>query len=262
MEKKFTLIELLVVIAIIAILAAMLLPSLARARELARKSQCGGNLKQCAQAMLLYSNNNDDWINICPLDGHSWPNDWFSVKTMPEELGLNPNDYAEPSKRPITLCPSGVDFDNNVYGQSAYAAMWIKDALSDYEDYNCEVYIAAPSSTQQLSNGCFVKISGAPASSYVLLMDSAYGPDPTFMNNTSYSQPKTGNQAYYYARSGNSPKWSGPMPRHNDRANFAFGDSHVEDSSDLAKVYKLWKIKSILIDDAYDYRDLEEEFGK
>ncbi|MEA4862057.1 MAG: prepilin-type N-terminal cleavage/methylation domain-containing protein [Victivallaceae bacterium] len=260
MRKKFTLIELLVVIAIIAILAAMLLPSLARARELAHKSQCAGNLKQCTQAMLLYSNNNDDWINICPIDSSGWANDWFGVPTMPAELGLNPNDFVEPQKRPITLCPSGVDFDNIVFGQSAYASMWIANATSDYEDYNCEVYISAKPLSAVRSNGCYVRISSAPTSNYVLLMDSAYG--PSFANNTAYNQPKIGNQAYFYYRSGSQPEWSGPMPRHNGLANFAFGDSHVEDSTDLAKVYRQWKIKSILTDDGYDYRDLEEEFGK
>lgn len=261
MNKKFTLIELLVVIAIIAILAAMLLPSLARAREMAKKSQCSGNLKQCTQAMLLYSNNFDDWINICPMAStYSGPHDWFAVSTMPLELGLNPKDFAEPTKRPITLCPSGVDFDNATYGQSAYASMWIKDALADYEDYGCEVFIPGMSSASAgLSNGCFVRISAAPASTYVLLMDSAYGSD--FQSNTAPTQPKTGSQAYYYYRNGSPPNWSGPMPRHNGLANFGLGDGHVEDSNDLAKLYKQWKIKTILIDDGYDYRDLKEEFG-
>jgi prepilin-type N-terminal cleavage/methylation domain-containing protein/prepilin-type processing-associated H-X9-DG protein len=68
-RRGFTLIELLVVIAIIAILAAILFPVFARAREAARKTSCASNLNQIGKAMMMYT---QDYDEILPLYDAIW----------------------------------------------------------------------------------------------------------------------------------------------------------------------------------------------
>jgi prepilin-type N-terminal cleavage/methylation domain-containing protein len=63
-KQAFTLIELLVVIAIIAILAALLLPSLTRSREMARKTACSSNLRGIGVAFILFAIDHDGWIGV------------------------------------------------------------------------------------------------------------------------------------------------------------------------------------------------------
>ncbi|MCH8913991.1 MAG: prepilin-type N-terminal cleavage/methylation domain-containing protein, partial [Planctomycetes bacterium] len=58
--KGFTLIEMLVVVAIIALLIAILLPSLSKARELARQTICGTNMKEIGTTFYIYQSDNLD----------------------------------------------------------------------------------------------------------------------------------------------------------------------------------------------------------
>jgi prepilin-type N-terminal cleavage/methylation domain-containing protein/prepilin-type processing-associated H-X9-DG protein len=82
MKRAFTLIEVLVVVAIVTLLAAILLPSLARAREQSRRAVCLSNLKQLGLASHMYLDQNRDWfwryyVDVESPFGRRW---WFGFE--------------------------------------------------------------------------------------------------------------------------------------------------------------------------------------
>ncbi|MGE4563579.1 MAG: prepilin-type N-terminal cleavage/methylation domain-containing protein [Victivallaceae bacterium] len=203
---RFTLIELLVVIAIIAILAAMLLPALAKARERAKGSACTNNLKGFAQAHGFYADNHQDltliYLNFKPA-GKSYSlytaADWF------EYLG-----YLKESK--LMVCPSyepGLVRESSGNLRKTYATAAGDSTL--YSDAAGGIYFQSPGGSYRMLKFGRAKRPSTTPLSFDAMDVGLTPPTPT------------------YTISATAQK-RGPAAIHSQRINTAFFDGHVAET--------------------------------
>ena len=107
-RNGFTLLELLVVVAIIAILASILLPSLARARNMARQVACMSNLRQIANATMFYSQEHNEFL---PRASKLWYPVLINYVDLPYKLGPPSNwgNIAKGKIPSVLYCPCDPD---------------------------------------------------------------------------------------------------------------------------------------------------------
>jgi prepilin-type N-terminal cleavage/methylation domain-containing protein/prepilin-type processing-associated H-X9-DG protein len=208
----FTLIELLVVIAIIAILAAILFPVFAQAREAARKSSCGSNARQLGLAINMYKQDYDEKF---PFGG------WLPNGTGTWEWQNSCAPYIK--NKGIFRCPSSTDLDEDPANPQAWA--WNRNPVSYL--YNNQLgrdrnpksdsAVNAPSDCWMIVDGhsdwggtAGVDWMGRPGTMW-LMEDTTFGNAASLVNGWLSWQGFT---------------WG--LPRHMGGANVCYTDGHVK----------------------------------